>query len=161
MLAGRTLELFEALMVIISQREHQKTSDPRGASAWSVFLSEVQMIHLLEGKVRDWFYVRESKYENIFYSIQKIFDVSSHELLVLKFIGDSRLVLESKWNPDMNGGATFLVNWCWVCLGHPWPWKRWVVLMNKTSQINEAGTNMETQEISFYNSYFFFFFIVI
>lgn len=53
MLAGRTLELFEALMVIMSQREHQKTSDPRGASAWSVFLSEVQMIHLLEGKVRD------------------------------------------------------------------------------------------------------------
>lgn len=50
----RTLELlFEALMLIMSQREHQKASDLTDASAGPVLVSEVQMIHLLGGKVRD------------------------------------------------------------------------------------------------------------
>lgn len=65
-----------------SEGRHQKTSDPRGRISLAGFLSEVQMIRLLGGKVRDWFYVRDSKYENISYPRPKIFDVSSHEPLV-------------------------------------------------------------------------------
>lgn len=37
----------------MSQRELQKTSDLRDASTGLVSVSEVQMIHLLGGKVRD------------------------------------------------------------------------------------------------------------
>lgn len=45
----RTLEL----LLIMSQQELQKTSDLRDASAGPVLVSEVQMIHLLGGKVMD------------------------------------------------------------------------------------------------------------
>lgn len=46
---SRTLEL----LLIMSQQELQKTSDLSDASAGLVSVSEVQMIHLLGGKVMD------------------------------------------------------------------------------------------------------------
>lgn len=95
---------------------------------------------------------RESKYENICYSVQKIFNGSSQELVVLKFLEEWRLYLQFKCNPDMNGGATYLAN---CCSGnfvtppptpHPRPWKGWLVIMDKTSRISRVATTMETKK---------------
>lgn len=137
-------------MLIMSQKEHHKTSDLTDASAGPVLVPEVQMIHLLGGKVRDWFYVREPKYENIYYSIEKIFDVSSHELPVLKFIEESRLFLESKWEPRhewrRHGFGELMLGY--VC-DPPDPEKRWAVVMDKTCRMSGVGTKMETQEGKF------------